>query len=140
MKPVTLMFAFLLLAAGAANSQMFDNPELHEKIALSESEIDRLNEISSKAQRVTREAQLELNLLKAQLEKLLFSPDVDMNEVEKILRTSLEWRLKGELAEIRERVELRKFLGEDRWRQAIRWKRLKILEKRKAIREQESSR
>ena len=140
MKSVALIFAFLLLLSGAANSQMFDNPDLREEIALSESEIDRINEISGKAQRITREAQLELNLLKAQLEKLLFSPDVDMNEVEKILRTSLDWRLKGELAEIRERVELRKYLGEDRWRQALRWKRKMLLEKRKAIREQESSR
>jgi len=43
-----------------------------------------------------------------------------MKEVERILKESLEWKLKSELAEIRRRVEIRKILGEARWEKFLR--------------------
>ncbi|HUV08609.1 MAG TPA: hypothetical protein VMX75_12815, partial [Spirochaetia bacterium] len=43
----------------------------------------------------------------------------DMQEVERLLRQSLEWKMKAELAEIRRRVEIRKIFGEQRWEKFI---------------------
>jgi len=108
-----------MIAAGAF-AQRIDNPQILRELGLKEEEIIQIMKIQGETEKVKREAQIELNLYKAQLEKILFSPDVDLEEVEKILRASMEWKLKSELAEIRRRVEIRKIMGEERWEKFLR--------------------
>jgi hypothetical protein len=97
-----------------------DSPEVLKKFGLDDQEIERIMQIQAEADRTIGEARVELNLLKAQLEKLLFDVNVEMREVEKLLRDSMEWKIKAELAEIRRRVELRKIFGEERWPKFLR--------------------
>jgi len=108
-----------MIAAGAF-AQRIDDPQILRELGLQEEEIIQIMKIQGETEKVKREAQIELNLYKAQLEKILFSPDVDLEEVEKVLRASMEWKLKSELAEIRRRVEIRKIMGEERWEKFLR--------------------
>jgi hypothetical protein len=112
--------AFLLIVVSVASAQPIDSAEILGKFGLNDEEIERVMAIQRETERTIQEARVELNLLKAQLEKLLFDIEVDMNRVEKLLRQSIEWKLKSELAEIRRRVELRKLFGEERWANFLR--------------------
>ena len=112
--------ALVLLPAALASGQRIDDPEMLEDLGLSESEIESIREIQDDAESVLREARVELNLLKARLEKLLLDVNVDMQRVEQLIRESVEWKIKSELAEIRRRVEIRKIFGEERWEEFLR--------------------
>ncbi|MBA7649179.1 hypothetical protein ES703_56973 [subsurface metagenome] len=120
MKKMWLICLLLCMIAAGAFTQGIDNPQILRELGLKEEEIIRIMKIQGETEKVKREAQIELNLYKAQLEKILFSPDVDLEEVEKILRASMEWKLKSELAEIGRRVEIRKIMGEERWEKFLR--------------------
>lgn len=115
MKKMWLICLLLCMISAGAFAQRIDDPQILRELGLKEEEIIQIMKIQGETEKVKRESQIELNLYKAQLEKILFSPDVDLEEVEKILRASMEWKLKSELAEIRRRVEIRKILGEERW-------------------------
>jgi hypothetical protein len=82
------------------------------KIGVQNQDVNRIIEIQTQTRKQIREAQLELNVLKAELEKALFPIDVNMKEVQRLLDQSLGWKMKSELARIKERVELRKILGD----------------------------
>jgi hypothetical protein len=45
----------------------------------------------------------------------LFEEQVNMREVERLLRQSLEWELKERMAQIRRQVELRQLLGDAKY-------------------------
>ncbi len=120
MKKPTLIAAFLLLAVCVTAAQPIDNTEILKRFGMNDEEIERVMAIQMDTERIIQEARVELNLLKAQLEKLLFDIDVDMNSVERLLRQSIDWKLKAELAEIKRRVELRKLFGEERWAKFLR--------------------
>ncbi len=123
MKKIWFISLLLCMIAAGAFAQEIDNPQILRKLGLTEEEIIQIMKIQRETQKVQIEAQIELNLYKAQLEKILFYPDVDMKEVEKILKASMEWKLRFELAKIRRRVEVRKIMGEERWEKLLRvWK------------------
>lgn len=110
---------------GTVYVQMFYDPELLKEIGLKQNQINKIMKIMEETARIKREAQIELNLRKAQLEKLLFPIDVDMEAVERVLRESLEWKYKADLAEIKARVEIRKIMGEEKWNRYLRELRLR---------------
>ena len=120
MKRVVLMLSLVCLASTTTFAQSFDNPQALERLGLTEDQIGRIEEVAAREDRVVREAQVELNLYRAQLEKLLLDPDVNMREVERILKETTEWKLKSELANMRRRVEIRKIMGEEKWEEFLR--------------------
>jgi hypothetical protein len=86
-----------------------------------------------------REARLEIDVLRAQLRKLLFKEQVDMREVERMLRRGLEWELKERMAQIRRQVELRELLGDAKFAQLTRAaerRRLLLEEQERRLREE----
>jgi hypothetical protein len=123
MKKLTLTAIFLLFVVCVTAAQPIDNTEILKRFGLNDEEIERVMAIQIETERIIQEARVELNLLKAQLEKLLFDIDVDINSVERLLRQSIDWKLKSELAEIKRRVELRKLFGEERWAKFLRARR-----------------
>lgn len=126
MKKIWFVSLLLCMIASGAFAQAIDSPQILRELGLTEEEITQVMKIQRETQKVQIEAQIELNLYKAQLEKILFYTDVDMKEVEKILKDSMEWKLRFELAEIRRRVEVRKIMGEERWEKFLRvWKMYK---------------
>jgi hypothetical protein len=92
-----------------------DSPQFLQRAGLSEQEIAAVTQVFEDTERAIREARLEIGVLKAQLRKLLFAENVDMGEVERLLRAGLEWELKERMAQVRRQVELRRILGDRRY-------------------------
>ena len=108
-----ILFLFFLISSIYA--QEFNNINVLKKIGLTDETIEKVIEINNRTQEEIKEAGLELNIFKAQLEKLLFSRDVNLEKVEKLLKDSLEWKLKSEMARIKKRVMIRKLMDEEQW-------------------------
>lgn len=98
---------------------------LHNKLGVPETQVTRILDIQAGARVQIRESQLELNILKAELEKTLFPIDVNMQEVRRLLDQSVQWKLKSDLAAINARVEIRKILGDIRYADFQRYLRSK---------------
>ena len=104
-----------LIAVGFADSQDWDNPQILKRLDLGEEEIANIREVFEKTEMEIREARLEIDILKAQLRKLLFQQQVNMREVERLLRDSLEWEMKERMAQIQRQVQLRTLLGDTKY-------------------------
>ena len=115
MKRLSLAVVLVLLVAGLAPAQDWENPELLERLNLDEQQIEQIREIFESTEREIQAARIEIDILKAQLRKLLFEAEVNMREVEQLLRRSLEWELKARIAQIERQVELRELLGDKRY-------------------------
>jgi len=101
-------------------AQDIPEEEFLKRLDMDEASFDRLIELNRETQQQAQAAAVEQKILQAQLEKLLLDEDPDMRKVEQLLRESLEWKLKVELARIGRSVEMRKILGEDRWLRFLR--------------------
>jgi hypothetical protein len=111
-----MLFALMaLLAVGLTYGQDWDNPEVFERLDLDQQEVKKIRAIFEETEKEIREARLEIDVLRAQLRKLLFQEQVNMREVERMLRQSLEWELKERMAQIRRQVELRELLGDAKY-------------------------
>ena len=104
-----------LIAVGFAYSQDWDTPQILKRLDLGEEEIENIREAFEKTEKEIREARLEIDILKAQLRKLLFQQQVNMREVERLLRDSLEWEMKERMAQIQRQVQLRTLLGDTKY-------------------------
>jgi hypothetical protein len=127
---ITLILIAVMLCTAALSAQGFDETALYERLGVEDDEIERIRETGYEAAELTREAGVEQKLIQARMEKLLLSPNPDMAAVEALLRESLEWKLKVELAKIERSVEVRRILGEERW--------LELLQMRRRIRERQN--
>ena len=116
----TLAAACLTATALAAQPIQWDDSRLYERLGLTDQQTGRIQETVTREDKVMREAQAELNIRRAQLERLLLDPDPDMKQVERLLQSTVDWKLKSEMAAIRLRVEIRKIVGEQKWDQLLR--------------------
>jgi Spy/CpxP family protein refolding chaperone len=126
MRRKIVVVLLLALAAGAAFAQADEDRRTWQRLGLSEEQIGQVREIFQRTDKAVREARAELDVLKAELRRLLLREPVDMEQVEKQLRSSLEWEYRLRLAQIRRQVDLRKVLGDEtyaRLMQAIRERR-----------------
>ena len=120
MKRIILVILLAGIAIASPFAQQFDNPQILARVGLTEPEIERVTEIWVETEQEIHVAQLELNILKAQLQKLLFPADADLKAIEKVIRASSDWKITSELAVIRRRVLIRQVFGEDRWVKFLR--------------------
>jgi len=109
---VALVALALLLAAGAAFAQTGEDRRIWQELGLSEEQNEQARAIVERTQKSVREARAEIDVLKAELRRLLLREQVDMAQVEKQLRASLEWEYRLRLAQISRQVELRRLLGD----------------------------
>jgi hypothetical protein len=138
-KRLILLVVVGLLVAGFSYGQDWDNPEVLERLDLEEEEVEKIREIFERTEREIREARLEIDVLRAQLRKLLFQEQVNMREVERMLRQSLDWELKERLAQIRRQVELRELLGDAKYArltQVVERRRMLQQEQERQLREE----
>ena len=135
MKRLMLFLVMGLLAVGFSYAQDWDNPELLERLDLDEQQVEKIREIFEDTEKEIRQARLEIDVLRAQLRKLLFEEQVNMREVERMLRQSLEWELKQRMAQIRRQVELRELLGDAKYARMSQ-----AIEKRRLMQEQQERR
>ena len=135
MKRVMLIVVLGLLAVGFSYGQDWDNPELLERLDLDEGEVEKIREIFEQTEREIREARLEIDVLRAQLRKLLFEEQVNMREVERLLRQSLDWELKERMAQIQRQIELRQLLGDAKYARLTQ-----AVERRRSLQEEQERR
>lgn len=115
MERLILICLLALTALGFVYSQDWDNPQVLKRLELGEEEIASIRGVFEQTDKEIREARLEIDILKAQLRKLLFQKQVDMREVERLLRDSLEWEMKERMAQIQRQVQLRTILGDAKY-------------------------
>lgn len=89
------------------------------KLGIQADQITRILNIQSTSRNQIKEAALEMNIFKAQLEKILYDKNPDMVKVKKLLEESLKYRLQSELAAIEARVQIRKIMGEKAWEKML---------------------
>jgi hypothetical protein len=114
-KKLLVIVVLGLLAAGFAGGQDWDDPDLMKRLGLEEQQMEKIRELFEQTERQIRQARIEIDILKAELRKELFQEQVQMSEVERLLRRSLDWELKERMAQIRRQVELRTMLGDARY-------------------------
>ena len=112
---IVVLLTFFLAAAGFA--QDFNNPQVMEKLGLTQEQVTQLTRIHEEAQKIIRAAQLDINIERAQLKKLLFESNVDLRQVERRLKSILDLEYKLRLAEITREVKVRKVIGDKKWAQ-----------------------
>jgi len=122
MKKILFSFYLFILISTVVTAQNnedffanFLRPQLIERLNLTEPEIEKINEIVTERQSILREAQLELNIYKAELERILFDVDPDLSLIRENIEQAMVWKIEVELANISIRIKLRKILGEQRW-------------------------
>jgi hypothetical protein len=130
-----LFFVMGLLAVGFSDAQDWDNPEVLKRLDLDEQQVEKIRGIFEETEKDIRRSRLEIDVLRAQLRKLLFEEQVNMREVEQMLRQSLEWELKERMAQIRRQVELRELLGDAKYARMSQ-----AMEKRRSMQEQQERR
>lgn len=136
-KLFALLIILLVTAVWVSALEIMTEDQLLE-LGLSEDQIAQVLEIQNTYRNQIREAALEMNVYKAQLEKMLYSENPDMDKVRKLLEESLKWRLQSEMAAIKERTETRKVLGEEKWQEMLRLR--KRLQEQKKIELQNQTR
>ena len=120
MKRLLLILVMLSFALSAITAQDMFDPRLLTKIGLTQQQIEELQEIQFQAELKIREANVEMNILKAQLEKLLLNEDPDMQQVRSTIEATLRWRVQSEIANVEARVQIRERLGSDNWGKLLR--------------------
>jgi Spy/CpxP family protein refolding chaperone len=110
----------LAMAVAGASGQAGEDPRTWRKLGLSQEQIDQARMIYEQTQKSVREARAEIDVLRSELRRLLLREPVDMGQVERQLRASLEWEYRLRLAQISRQVELRRLLGDRDWTQVPR--------------------
>ena len=112
----TFVTAILLLGlAGAVGAQEVPGPQVLERLGLSRQEREQVVRLAREHGEVIQRSRAELDVIKAQLRRLLFDRDVNMEEVQRLLRQSLEWEYRERLAQIELQVRLRKLVSEEQY-------------------------
>jgi hypothetical protein len=113
-KRLLIVGIVLVSLAATALAQELSPPDL-ERLGLSQEQRERVEQLVQEHRSTIQESRLELEVIKAQLRRLLFEQNVDMGEVKRLLRESLDWEYRQRLAQIELQVELRRLLGEERY-------------------------
>jgi len=115
MRRGVLAVLLLSLCAALSFTQEVGDRQLWQRLGLTEQESEQVLAVFDRTEQTIRQSRLEIDVLKAELKKLLFQEKVDMQEVEKLLRGSLEWEYRLRLAQITRQVELRRLLGDRKY-------------------------
>ncbi len=131
---VVVLFSFVLIPV-FAQQQADISDKVLKRLGFSANEIESITKVYEETQKTVMNAKAEIDIYRAELKKLLLSSDVDMIQVEKLLRKSLEWELKMRLAQIEREVKIRKLVGDRKWARLVQYfrrLRMKNIEIRKA--------
>lgn len=112
MRRITVML-LLIAVCGTAIGQA--NQNVFRQLDFTLEEIEKMEDIQDASISIIRPAQAEVNVIKQKLTRLMLRSEVDLVEIEKLLRQSLQWELEIRMAQITQQVEIRKVVGDTRW-------------------------
>ena len=120
MRKFIFVLMIMTLTVTVLYAQDILDPRLLTQIGLSNEEIEEIQEIQYQADKKIREAHVEMNILKAQLEKLLLNEDPNMQQVRKTIEETLQWRIRTEIATVEARIQIRKKMGSENWEKMLK--------------------
>ncbi len=121
-RTIVALFLFVASVAWISAQDLYTETFLG-KLGLTQAKIEQILEIQNTTRNQIREAALEMNIFKAQLEKMLYDEHPDMKKVKKLLEESLKYRLQSEMAAIEARVKTRGLMGEKAWGKMLQMKK-----------------
>ena len=123
MKKLLFILVILAIAVSAVFAQNMVDPRLLTRIGMSVEEIEAILEIQIQSEKQIRVAKAEINILKSKLERLLLRERPNMQEVEDIIRETLEWRIENEVATVRARQQIKDMMGPVNWGELLKLRR-----------------
>lgn len=117
-----VLFLFIASVAWISAQDLYTETFLG-KLGLPRNKIEQILDIQSTSWDQIKESALEMNIFKAQLEKMLFNVNPDMAKVKKLLENSLKYRLQSELTAIQARVKIGQIMGEKDWDKMLQMKK-----------------
>jgi hypothetical protein len=129
MKRIALIFLLIGLGAVAVMAQSIDlqlavttqalTRDMKE-LNLTESEIRNILRLQEQFRLLKEENNLEMNVIKAELARMLYKPDADKTEVNRLLERAGELRLAQEQAQVETYQRIRGEMGEESWARLMR--------------------
>ncbi|MDF1567207.1 MAG: hypothetical protein P1P77_04240 [Spirochaetaceae bacterium] len=130
MKRLIAVLIVLQLAAGAVFGQDIAiqisvasrplDPELLARVGLNRGEIEEVQELQEDFRQVRARTTLEMNLVKAQVARLIYLNENENGEIDRLLERAGELRLEQEKAQVRNQFRIREVLGEERWSELVK--------------------
>lgn len=84
-------------------------------LSLTDQEIKAIGDIMDRGADDLAKAQAEIRIVQARLERLMLDANPSMDEIQKLVRSSLDWEYSVRMIRIQQSLELRKLLGDQRW-------------------------
>ena len=119
MKKLFCVLIILIITGSALSALEIFDPQLLTKIGVSTDQIKIIQDIRYQSEQKIRMANAEINILKAQLEKLLLQEHPDMEQVKKTIEATLKWRIQSETANVEARVQIREQMGTKNWEKLL---------------------
>lgn len=129
MKRLIIVLAAVLMVAATAFGQDIGlqisvasrplDPKLLAQVGLNRNEIEEVLELQKEFQQVRSRITVDLNLVKAQIARLLYLNENENGEIDRLLEQSADLRLEQERAQVRLYQTMRNQLGEDRWSELV---------------------
>ena len=132
MKRLKKLILFSIFLAGITLSGFsLDEKQLQflKNQGFTKEDLQGITEIYIEAQKIIQMEQAEVQISRAQINKILLNSNPVRKEIEKILKTALECELKIRMAEIDKQLKSRKLLGDRKWATLV--KAVKIWEEQK---------
>jgi len=119
MKKLLFILIILIITSSALSAVEIFDPQLLTQIGVSAEQIETIQNIQYQSEQKIKMANAEINILKAQLEKLLLQEHPDMEQVKKTIEATLKWRIQSETANVEARVRIREQIGTKNWEKLL---------------------
>jgi hypothetical protein len=114
-KYIIFVLLFVLIIENVIGQDWNEEQKIYAKIGLSDKQVKEILAINLEMVAIIDPADVKMRLIRAQIEKLLLPVDVDMTNIEKLLREAMEEDLKVRLAKINREVRIKKLIGDKKW-------------------------
>ncbi len=120
MKNFIFIMIILALVVSTVSAQDIYDSRLLARIGMSAEEIREIQEIQFRMEQQIRLYNADLNILKAQLEKLLLNENPDMDDVRTTIRKTIQLRSQSEITRVEARVLTRQKMGTQNWENMLK--------------------
>jgi hypothetical protein len=92
-------------------------------LKLEQADLDAIEAIITKDESTLAKARADIQVLQAQLSRLMLEKDPQLDQVQSVVKQSLDLELKIRMIQITRQIAVKKLLGDDRWAVLYRFAR-----------------
>lgn len=96
---------------------------LFHGIALEPKELDQIEKVLDKDEETLAKARAEIRILQARLARLMLERSVPMDQVQSLVKGSLDWEYQIRMIQIDRQISIRRILGDERWASVLKLQR-----------------